>query len=121
MGFFSIKHSVAKKQMNNSSLMAADPSPKGQRNNSSSSGGAAIDHSRRREGSSIWLDASDRTSDEQLQEELRKEVAQMDPHEIIRQLEEMAMSNTVDGKRKMSALKQISVGDEPPSEVTIFL
>jgi hypothetical protein len=82
-------------------------------NSTTESGTATVDHCRRR--SSIWLDSSDRNSDEELQEELRREVTNMSPHEIISQIERMAMSNTSDGQRKMSALKQIMLaGDVPP-------
>jgi hypothetical protein len=75
-------------------------------------------HHRRRRPSICWLDASASASDEQLQEELRKQVTRMSPHEIVSQLEEMAMVNTWDGKRKMTALKQILMDEDgPPTEI----
>lgn len=115
MGFFSKIRRASTKQMNKSTEQEqpTDPCLSGHADSTTESGTSAIDHSRRR--SSIWLDSSDRASDEELQEELRKEVTQMSPQEIISQIEEMAMSNTSDGQRKMSVLKQILVvGDGPP-------
>ncbi|CAB9498082.1 expressed unknown protein [Seminavis robusta] len=119
MGLFS-KLKKNKKQAMKPQQLLASMEKSGETCATSMNGSGSV-HYREKRGGSIGSsnNSAGSLSDDESQEEFRREVSQMTPQMILRQLEDMGRDNSADARRYMSALKQTSLVDERlPHEIS---